>query len=105
MNFKGKYSVRSKIVIDSKTVEQVSQFERLGCDTSYEYDNDIDENVHKVQAVCGTIKKKLNHKTPKKMQKLNSTRLCRYLDQNMGAKGGDTQKNMTCRRNELPEKS
>lgn len=45
MAFRGKAPVHSKIVIDDNPVELVSQFNFLGCDVGYEYENDI-SNKH-----------------------------------------------------------
>ena len=41
MAFKGKYPVRTKIVINNSTLEQVSRFKYLGCAVSYESEYDI----------------------------------------------------------------
>jgi hypothetical protein len=41
MAFEGKHPRRSKIVIDNKIIEQVSHFNYLGCDVSYNYDADL----------------------------------------------------------------
>lgn len=65
MAFEGKETVRSKIIIDNKTLEQVSHFNYLGCDTTYERDKDVESKVHKFQAICGTINRTLKHKTRK----------------------------------------
>lgn len=37
----------------------------LVCDTSYEYENDIDEKIHKFQGVYGSIIKTLTYKSRK----------------------------------------
>ena len=65
MAFQGKYPVRSKIIVNNKPIEQVSNFTYLGCDTSYNYDNDMENKINKFQAICGTINRTLNNKTRK----------------------------------------
>jgi hypothetical protein len=68
MAFKGKYPVRSKIMINNKTIEQVKNFNYLGCDISYNYDDDLQNKLHKFQYICGTIKRTLINKTRKYTQ-------------------------------------
>ena len=34
----GKYHLRTKIVLDNKSIEQVSHFRYLGCDITYDVD-------------------------------------------------------------------
>ena len=41
MAFKGPWSVRSKIVLVGKIIEQVSEFNYLGCKLSYRNEEDI----------------------------------------------------------------
>jgi hypothetical protein len=55
--FKGKYLVRSKIEIDGSILEQVKQFNYLGCELSL----DFDKKINKFQSICGTIRKHLNN--------------------------------------------
>lgn len=62
MAFKGTYPVRTKIIIDNRPIEQVSHFNYLGCDVSYNYDNDITNKLHKYQYICGTIYRSLRNK-------------------------------------------
>ena len=45
MVFKGKFPVCSKIVIDNKSIEQISHYMYLGCNVSYEFENDIDNKI------------------------------------------------------------
>ena len=65
MAFKGKSPVRSKIVLDNKTLEQVSHFRYLGCDISYDRERDIDEKINRFQMICGTINRSLKDKVRK----------------------------------------
>jgi hypothetical protein len=41
MAFKGKYPVRTKIIIEDKTVEQVNHFEYLGYDVFFPYGSTV----------------------------------------------------------------
>jgi hypothetical protein len=43
----------------------VRHFNYLGCDISYEKDNDIDNKLAKFRNVCGTIHKYFKHETRK----------------------------------------
>lgn len=38
------------------TIEQVSHFYYLGCDSSYDYNNDVNSKLDKFQAPWGTIR-------------------------------------------------
>ena len=53
----GKYPRRSKIQIDGKIVEQVQHFNYLGCEVTFNYEEDLRNKVHKFQNMCGTIKR------------------------------------------------
>ena len=44
MAFKGKHLVRSKIEIDGSILEQVKQFNYLGCELSLDSEPDFDKN-------------------------------------------------------------
>jgi hypothetical protein len=68
MAFKGKYLVRSKIMINNNIIEQVKNFNYLGCDIQYNYDADLQNKLHKFQYMCGTIKQTLINKTRKDTQ-------------------------------------
>jgi hypothetical protein len=68
MAFEGKHPRRSKIVIDNKIIEQVSHFNYLGCDVSYNYDADLQIKLNKFQYMSGTIKHTLTNKTRKDTQ-------------------------------------
>jgi hypothetical protein len=68
MAFEGKHPRRSKIVIDNKIIEQVSHFNCLGCDVSYNYDADLQIKLYKVQRMCGTIECTVTNKTRKDTQ-------------------------------------
>jgi len=60
MAFKGKRLVRSKIEIDGSILEQVKQFNYLGCELILDGTPDFDKN----KGICGTIRKHLTLKTP-----------------------------------------
>ena len=61
----GKYPVQSKIVIENKTLEQVSHFNYLGCEISLNEDKDIQNKTNKFQYICGTIQRTLKNKARK----------------------------------------
>ena len=41
----GKYSLRTKTVLDNKSREQLSHFRYLGFDIIYDMDHDVDHNL------------------------------------------------------------
>ena len=41
-NFVGKDHLRTKLIINDETLEQVSQFTFLGCSISYQFSNDVE---------------------------------------------------------------
>ena len=63
MTFKGLEPVRTKIVIENKCIEQISQFDYLGNSVSYDRDYDVDKKLQKFQRICGTISRTLKNKT------------------------------------------
>jgi hypothetical protein len=68
MACKGKYPVRTKIVIEDKTLEQVNNFKYLGYDVTFLEETDIDAKIKKFQNICGTIRRTLKEKTRKDTQ-------------------------------------
>jgi hypothetical protein len=59
MAFKGKHLVCSKIEIDGSILEQVKQFNYLGCELSLDSEPDFDIKINRFQGICGTIRKHL----------------------------------------------
>jgi hypothetical protein len=59
MTFKGKHLVRSKIEIDGSILEQVKQFNYLGCELTLDGEPDFDKKIERFQRICGTIIKHL----------------------------------------------
>jgi hypothetical protein len=57
MAFKGKHLVRSKIEIDGSILEQVKQFNYLGCELILDGELDFDNKIKRFQSICGTITK------------------------------------------------
>jgi len=55
--FAGPYHLRTKIIINYETLEQVSQFTYLGCSISYQFSNDVDPKLAKCLQLIGTIKR------------------------------------------------
>ena len=51
--------MRSKIEIDGSILEQVKEFNYLGCELSLDGEPDFDEKINRFQGICGTIKKHL----------------------------------------------
>jgi hypothetical protein len=56
MAFKGKYPVRTTIITEDKTLEQVNHFIYLGYDVTYLEETDIDAKIEKFQNICGIIR-------------------------------------------------
>lgn len=65
MAFKGRYPVRSKIVLDDTIIEQVSHFNYLGCNVSYQGEFDIAGKINKFNYITGTLKRTLKNKARK----------------------------------------
>ena len=55
MAFKGRYPVRTKIVIDNKIIEQVSSFNYLANMISYEKELDIDSKLQNYLKITGIL--------------------------------------------------
>lgn len=72
MAFNGKDHMRCKISINGSIIEQVNNFNYLGCNVSYCQKEDINIKLNKFYRMCGTIKRTLKNKT------LQSTQLKFY---------------------------
>jgi hypothetical protein len=55
--FVGTDHLRTKIIINDETPEQVSQFTYLGCSISYQFSNDVEFKLAKFLQLIGTIKR------------------------------------------------
>jgi hypothetical protein len=55
MEFWGKYSIRSKIVLQDQLLGQVSYLNYLGCEISKGNEREIDKKLGRFQMLCGTI--------------------------------------------------
>jgi hypothetical protein len=56
MAFQGKYPIRSKIILNNKSIiEQVSNLNYLGCNVTYKYDEDLNDKLSKFQNICEVI--------------------------------------------------
>jgi len=55
--FVGTDHLRTKIIINYKTLEQVSQFDYLGCSIFYQFSNDVEFKLAKFLQLIGTIKR------------------------------------------------
>ena len=62
MGFQGKEYMRTKIVINGRTIEQVRYFNYLGCTISYCERKEVNNKVNKFQRMCGTISRTLKGK-------------------------------------------
>ena len=63
MAFCGKYMIRTKITLNNKPLEQVNNFQYLGCNMSNTYNKDLEQKVNKFSRICGTISRTLKNKT------------------------------------------
>jgi len=63
MAFKGKHLIPSKTEIDGSTLEQVKQFNYLGCELSSDGEPDFDKKnkINGFQRICGTVRKHLKN--------------------------------------------
>ena len=59
--FKGPDTLRAKIILDGKPIEQVNSFNYLGCDISYFKKEDLFNKLSKFNFICGTIKRSLKN--------------------------------------------
>jgi hypothetical protein len=69
--------MRTEIVMNGKTIEQVSDFNYLGCNISYCERKEVDNKVNKFQILCGTIrtlKRKIQLSTQIKFYKVMAVR-------------------------------
>ena len=55
--FVGADHLRTKIIINDETLEQVSQFTYLGCSISYQFSNYVESKLAKFFQLIGTIKR------------------------------------------------
>jgi len=55
--FIGTDYLRTKIIINGETLEQVSQFTYIGCSISYQFSNDVEFKLAKFLQLIGTIKR------------------------------------------------
>lgn len=68
MAFQGKYSVRTKIVLNDTPLEQVTSFKYLGTQLTYKHDSDCKYKLPIFQQLCGTINRNLKNKARKETQ-------------------------------------
>ena len=55
--FVGTDRLRTKIIINDETLEQVSQFTYLGCSKSYQFSNDVEFKLAEFLQLIGNIKR------------------------------------------------
>ena len=63
MAFKGKELIKTKLVIDTKTIEQTQHFTYLGCDITCDYYHDAQNKLRKFQHISRTLIRTLKRKT------------------------------------------
>jgi hypothetical protein len=73
--FLGTDHLRTKIIINDKTLEQVNQFTYLGCSVYYQFSNDAKSKLAKFLHLIGTIKRTIFSKV--KME--NILKICNTL--------------------------
>jgi len=61
-SFVGADHLRTKIIINDETPEQVSQFTYLGCSISYQFSNDVESKFAKFLQLIGAIKRTIFRK-------------------------------------------
>jgi len=74
--FVGTDHLRTKIIINDETLEQVSQFTYLGCGISYQFSNDVEFKLAKFLQLIGTIKRTIF----KKVRMETVLKICNTLD-------------------------
>ena len=57
MVFKGKHPISSTITVIDKVLKQISYFQYLGCDITYQFDEDIERKINRFQTIYPTIKR------------------------------------------------
>ena len=68
MAFKGKEPIRTKIVLDNQTLEQISDCRYLGSDVSF-FKNEVSDNkLQKFQHICRSLSRILKKQSPKSNQ-------------------------------------
>ena len=66
-DFVGTDHLRTKIIINDETLEQVIQFTYLGCSISYQFSNDVEFKLAKFLQLIGTIKRTILRKWERKL--------------------------------------
>jgi hypothetical protein len=66
MAFQEKYPIRLKTFLNNKSIiEQVSNFNYVGCNVTYKYDEDLNYKLSKFQNICTVTARTLKTKTRK----------------------------------------
>ena len=88
--------MRTKIVINGKTIEQVRDFNYLGFNISYCESKEVNNKVSKFQRICSTISRTLKGKTQLSTQikfyKVMAVPLLMYDSENWSLKRSDKRK-------------
>jgi hypothetical protein len=59
--------LRTKIIINDETLEQISHFAYLGCSISYQFSNDVEFKLANFLQLIGTIKRTIFRKLRKEI--------------------------------------
>ena len=74
MGFQGKEHMRTKIVMNGKIIEQVRDFNYIGCNISYCERKEVNNKTNKFQRMYGTISTTLKGEKKSYQLKLNFRR-------------------------------
>jgi len=79
--FVGTDHLRTKIIINDETLEQVSQFTYLGCSITYQFSNDVEFKLAKFFQLMGTIKRTIfkKMKTETILKTFNTSFTCIFI--------------------------
>lgn len=76
MAFEGTNPIRSKIVVENVILEQINSFPYLGCNISYEGENDVSRKINKFLQILGLLNHTLK---PSLVQKHSRIKLYKTL--------------------------
>jgi hypothetical protein len=68
MAFRGKFPIRTEVLIDNELIEQLSHFTYLGCNFTYSTNKGITRKLNEFKHISGTLKRTLKNKTQEETQ-------------------------------------
>lgn len=96
MAFNGKDHMRCKISINNSIIQQVNNFNYLGCNVSYCQKEDINIKLNRFYRMCGTIRRTLKNKTLRSTQlkfyKIMAVPVLTYASENWTLNRSDRRK-------------